>query len=263
MTLLASSTLLFDYKLSEVIAMTREMGYCGVEIWHFQLERTCEKVEHLARLAEQLNAILTVHALSWDLNYCSRLPDIRESSLISLQKSIALTRDLGAYTVVIHPGRITIPNETPEANWPILFEGTQRLADYAENLGVNLSLELMEHIPREFFINPQDAHFLFQNISSSSMTITMDTAHVPFEQELIEYYLATPRIGHIHLSDCTSSERHLPLGKGERDHIEFLRYLKSEHNQTPITIEGLEFEHTPQLAMKNKLQFDRWMDLIS
>jgi len=171
MTLLASSTLLFDYQLSEVIKLTREMGYDGVEIWHFHLERTHENPDQLAKLAEQTHSVLSIHALSWDLNYCSRLPDIREASIQALKKSIALTRDIGARTVVVHPGRVTIPNDTPEANWPFLIEGTQRLANYAEELGVTLSLEIMEHIPKEFFINPHDAQYLLQFIKSSTINI--------------------------------------------------------------------------------------------
>lgn len=262
MTLLASSTLLFDYQLSEVIKLTREMGYDGVEIWHFHLERTHENPDQLAKLAEQTHSVLSIHALSWDLNYCSRLPDIREASIQELKKSIALTRDIGARTVVVHPGRVTIPNDTPEANWPFLIEGTQRLANYAEELGVTLSLEIMEHIPKEFFINPHDAQYLLQFIKSSTINITMDTSHVPFEQDLLEYFKATPRVGHIHLSDCTSTKLHLPLGEGTRDLYRFLEHLNNTKSVIPIAIEGLEFDHTPQLAIKNKHQFDRWMSLI-
>lgn len=262
MTLLASSTLLFDYRLSEVIPLSREMGYDGIEIWHFHLEKTLEDVEALSKVAERTDSLLTVHALSWDLNYCSRLPDIREASIHALKKSIALTRDLGAHTVVVHPGRITIPNDTPEANWPLLIDGTQRLIDYAEELGVVLSLEVMEHIPKEFFINPEDAKYLLQHIKSTSMNITMDSAHVPFGQDLLDYFRATPQVGHIHLSDCTDKKLHLPLGEGERDLIRFLGYLKSEHPELPIAIEGLEFTHTLDLAKKNKIQYDLWMKML-
>ena len=44
-----------------------------------------------------------------------------------------------------------MPNDTPEANWPLLIEGTQKLVDYAESVDVTLSLEVMEHIPRSFY----------------------------------------------------------------------------------------------------------------
>ena len=67
MILLGASTLLFDYKLAEVIPMMRDLGYDGVEIRHFHLERTREDIGKLSRLAEQYEALITVHALSWDL----------------------------------------------------------------------------------------------------------------------------------------------------------------------------------------------------
>lgn len=262
MILLGASTLLFDYKLAEVIPMMRDLGYDGVEIWHFHLERTREDIGKLSRLAEQYEALITVHALSWDLNYCSRLPDIREASLQALQKSIALSRDLGAKTVVVHPGRIIVPNDIPEANWPLLIEGTQKLVDYAESVDVTLSLEVMEHIPREFFIQPQDATYILEHITSPSFNITFDAAHVPYNIGLIDYFQAMPRVGHIHLSDCSKTKYHLPLGEGTRELDQFLQHLNNIKCTLPIVIEGLEFERTPQLAAKNKLQFDRWMNLI-
>ena len=262
MKLYAASTLLFDYPITKVIPMAREIGYDGVELWHFHQKRYNENITSLAKLAQETDTLLSVHALSWDLNYCSRLPEIREASLVALEESISITRDLGAGTVVVHPGRITIPLEPPEANWPLLIEGTQRLADYADKVGVVLSLEIMEHIPREFFINPSDAQYLLDHMSSSSMTITMDAAHVPFSQDLIDYFSAIPQLGHIHISDSTPQKLHLPLGKGERDFPSFLSFLKNSHDQLPVVIEGLEFSHTDQLAVSNKRQFDNWMKNI-
>jgi len=71
-----------------------------------------------------------------------------------------------------------------------------------------------------------------------------------------------PRVGHIHLSDCSKTKYHLPLGEGTRELDQFLQHLNNIKCTLPIVIEGLEFERTPQLAAKNKLQFDRWMNLI-
>ncbi len=236
--------------------MACEWGYDGIEIWHFHLLQTNEKTTDIAQVASQHNMALSVHALSWDLNYTSSLQVIREASLQALESSIRVTRELGAETIVIHPGRITIPEEDPEMTWPYLIDGTRRLAECAQKEQVNLSVEIMEHIPREFFIRPSDAVRLVEAIDNLALSVTVDTAHIPWGDDLITYLQATPRVQHIHISDCTSKKLHLPLGKGERDLTDFLRYLKNHYPDMNVVIEGMEFSHTPDVAMYNKKQID-------
>jgi sugar phosphate isomerase/epimerase len=256
MRLLASSVLMYAYPLSEIIPLAHEWGYDGIEVWHFHLLQTGEKAADVARLARQHNMYLSVHALSWDLNYTSRLEKVREASLQALENSIRLTHELGAETVVVHPGRVTIPMEDPEESWPDLIEGTRRLVACAQKEQVKFSIEIMEHIPREFFINPPDAARLVKEINSPALSVTVDSAHVPWDQDLVSYFQAAPCVEHVHISDSTSKKLHLPLGKGERDHTDFLRYISKHFPDMNIVIEGMEFLRNPDLAIHNKKQFD-------
>ena len=85
MRLLASSVLMYAYPLSEIIPLANHLGYDGIEVWHFHLLQTGEKAVDVARVARQHNMYLSVHALSWDLNYTSRLESVREASLQALK----------------------------------------------------------------------------------------------------------------------------------------------------------------------------------
>lgn len=259
MKILASSVLMYAYKIQEILPLVKEWGYDGVEIWHFHLLQTHESPLEIRHLAQDLELDLSLHSLSWDLNYTSRLSEVREASLVALEGGIRLAKTLGAHTVVVHPGRVTIPQEDPELSWPDLIGGTRRMATLAEDLGIRLSVEIMEHIPKEFFINPWDADRLLKAISNPALSITVDSAHVPWNTDLVEYMKATPKVEHLHISDSTDSKLHLPLGKGERDHHELLRYIKTFHPEIPIVIEGMAFNREPDLTYENLMQLRTWL----
>ncbi|MGQ9846997.1 MAG: sugar phosphate isomerase/epimerase family protein [Bacteroidales bacterium] len=256
MRLLASSMLMFDYPISEVISYAHALGYDGVEIWHFHLLKTGEKPADIARLARQHNLHLSVHALSWDLNITSHLEKLREVSLSLIESSIHLTRNLGSEIVVVHPGRITVPQENSEESWELLIGGIYRLVQVAQDAQVKLSLEIMEHVPREFFVHPSDATRLIKAIDNPFLSITVDLAHVPWECDVLEYLINVPCVEHIHISDATSKKIHLPLGQGERDYRDALKYIQHNLPNSFVVIEGMESYQRCELIEHNKKQMD-------
>ena len=256
MKVYASSVLLYAYRMDELFQIIRDLGYDGVEIWHYHLRQTGETPAELRRLARQLDLSLSVHALSWDLNFTSALPEIRETSLRLLEESIAVAAELEAEPVIVHSGRVTAPGDTAEYYWPLLVEGVARLARYAARHGVTVSVELMEHIPREFFILPEDTERLINEVNAPNVSITFDAAHVPWEQEPLAYLIRMSGVQHVHLSDANEQQFHLTLGQGKRDFTSLMRYLR-DHLNVPVAIEGrIEYERSTALAAHNKAMFD-------
>jgi sugar phosphate isomerase/epimerase len=256
MKVYASSVLLYAYRLEESFKIARDLGYDGVEVWHYHLRQTGESPAALGRLARQLDLSLSVHALSWDLNFTSMLPESREASLRLLETSIDVGAELEAGPVVVHPGRITAPGDTAEAYWPLLVEGVARLARHAAGRGLTVSLELMEHIPREFFILPKDTERLIQEVNAPNLSITFDAAHVPWQEEPLAYLKRMSGVRHVHLSDANERQFHLALGQGKRDFKPLIAYLRDQLD-VPVAIEGrIEFERSTGLAAQNKAMFD-------
>ena len=257
MKVYASSVLLYAYRLDELFQTIHNLGYDGVEIWHYHLRQTGESPAELRRLARQLDLSLSVHAVSWDLNFTSALPEIRETSLRLLEESIAVAAELEAEPVIVHPGRITAPGDTAGYYWPLLVEGVTRLARYAASHGITVSVELMEHIPKEFFIIPEDTERLIKEVNAPNVSITFDAAHVPWKQEPLAYLKRMSGVQHIHLSDADEQRFHLPLGHGQRDFRSLMRYL-CDHFDVPVAIEGrIESERSTAVAAHNKAMFDR------
>lgn len=256
MEVYASSVLLYAYRLEEAFKIARDLGYDGVEVWHYHLRQTGESPAWLGRLARELELSLSVHALSWDLNFTSMLPESREISLRLLEAGIDAAAELEAGPVVVHPGRITAPNDSAGRYWPLLVEGVGRLAHYAAGRGLTVSLELMEHIPREFFIMPEDTGRLLKEVNAPNLSITYDAAHVPWQEEPLAYLKRMSGVGHIHLSDADERQFHLALGQGKRNFTALMRYLRDQLN-VPVAIEGrIEYERSTALAAQNKAIFD-------
>ena len=260
MKISASSTLLFAYQLEEVLNITKRLGYDGVEIWHFHLIKTGEvaKCAKLRELAHQLGLSLSFHALSWDLNFTSKLEEVRETSLRMLEDSIDLAAELNANPVVIHPGRITIPGDSAEEYWPFLIEGVKRLTSYAQSKNINVALEVMEHIKKEFYIKPEDANRILEEVPAENLGITFDAAHVPLDIDVLDYITRMVIVMHVHLSDLTPEKRHIALNTGDRDFTELVKYI-SNHLQTDIAIEGMEYQRSEGLAQHNIVEMGRYL----
>jgi sugar phosphate isomerase/epimerase len=260
MKICASSTLLFAYPLEEVLNIAKRLVYDGVEIWHFHLIKTgeVEKCAKLRELAQQLGLSLSFHALSWDLNFTSKLDEVRETSLRLLEGSIDLAAELNANPVVIHPGRITIPGDSAEEYWPFLIEGVKRLTSYAQSKKINVALEVMEHIKNEFYIKPEDANRILAEVPAENLGITFDAAHVPLEIDTLDYITRIDKVMHVHLSDLTSEKRHIALNTGDRDFTELVKYVIN-HLQTDIAVEGMEYQRSEGLANHNIVEMGHYL----
>lgn len=259
MKLFLSSSLLWAYEPAEILEIAADLGYEGVELWTYQLrEKTGKEAAPpvLAQKAAELGLALTVHTLSWDLNFCSPLAPIRHASLALLRESIDLAAALGAGLAVMHPGRRTVPGAAFDEYWPLLTEGLSELAQYASEQGVRLAVEHMEPIANEFVVRPPDVQRLFAEVNHPNLTLAFDLAHVPWGIDPVAYYQQMPPVGHLHLSDASEDGRHLALGEGAHDMVRFLSHLNA-HYEGAVVIEGIEHQRTMTLAARNKQAWDR------
>jgi len=256
--IIASSTLLLAYRVEEVLKIAKRLGYDGVEIWHFHLIKSGEEKNcaELSKLAKELNLSLSFHALSWDLNFTSKLDLVRQASIQMLEESLDIAAELNANPVVIHPGRFTIPGEPAEEYWRYLLEGVNKLTSHAQQKNLTIGLEVMEHISKEFFITPEDANRIVDEISSPNLGITFDAAHVPLELDPRDYLARINKVIHIHISDLTPTKRHIALNTGDRDFTDLLKFI-IDNETADVVIEGLGLEISDRLAKHNINEMNR------
>ncbi len=258
---LLSAPLMWAHSPEEVLETARDLGYDGVEMWAYQLLGN-DGAPTLGEQARALGLVLTLHALTWDLNLSSRLESIRAASLDGVLRSVDLARQLGAELVVVHPGRITVPFDDAEAYWPHLVQSLQAIADHARAGGIRVGIEHMEPRQGEYVITADQANRLVRDIGRPNAGTVLDAAHIPWGVDEPSFAARLEHLIHVHLSDADESRLHLPLGHGTRNLTPILGALKGYRGA--IALEGYSIEAGSDLARWNKARFEElWREAVS
>lgn len=251
---LLSAPLMWAHSAEDLLATARDLGYDGVEMWAYLLSWDGADATALGAQARAMGQVLTLHALSWDLNLSSRLDTIRTASLDAIHRSVDLARQLGAGLVVVHPGRITVPFDDAEAYWPHLVASLRAIADHAAAYGLRVGVEHMEPRQGEYVITPEQANRLVREVDRPNLGTVLDVAHIPWGEDESSFAARLEHLVHIHLSDADESRLHLPLGQGARNLTPLLGHLR--HYQGTIALEGFSVEAGTDLARWNKACFE-------
>ncbi|WP_421617274.1 sugar phosphate isomerase/epimerase family protein [Brevibacillus sp. TJ4] len=235
--LYVSSTLMWAYPVEDALPIARQYGFGGMEVWAEHVWFHQSDAGNIRAAAKQSGLKLTLHAASWDLNLCSLNRGIRQQSIQEVIRSLELAGEIGAGSVTIHPGRVTLSQRHRGWHEPILIESLNILAKEAVDRGLALSIEHIEPLPKEMVVTPVELNRLRAALDYPT-TATFDIAHVPLTTSLAEFYKQLDGIDKIHVSDATSSKLHLPLGTGNID-LERIWPLLWQAEK-PIVVEGLD-----------------------
>ena len=252
--MLLSAPLMWVHPPEEILTAARELGYDGVELWDYHLTEMGSDPAVVAARARELGMLLTLHAMSWDLNTTSRLDAVRAASMAALHDSITLAARLGAGLVVMHPGHASMPYDDPERYWPGLVAGVRELAAHAAEHGLRLGVEHMEPRQGEYVVTADDANRLLHEVDRDNVGTTLDVAHIPWGTDEVAFIAALERIVHVHLSDADEARLHLPLGEGARNLVRVLAALRQYDGG--IAFEGHSMGTGAELARWNKAQFE-------
>lgn len=237
MNLFLSSTLCWSYPVDEVIEMAEHLGFRGVEVWAEQVWFHHTDITRIVEAKNKTNLDLTFHAASWDLNLCALNEGIRKGSMLEIEHSMLLAKEIGATNVTVHPGKRTLSQSWLPWHFKKLVESFSHLARIAEQLNITISIEQMEHKDKEFIIEPTSMNELLHQLPDN-VKVTFDIAHVPLHVDILDYYHQLERINKIHVSDVTQSKYHVPLGSG-RIQMETILYMVMEE-QYPVVLEGFD-----------------------
>ncbi|HJB08848.1 MAG TPA: sugar phosphate isomerase/epimerase [Candidatus Enterocloster faecavium] len=250
-TIYLCSTLLWNGSLEEIFDMACQSGLDGIELWaqhFFHRKFDAGEFEKLAALYPLKSC---VHSQSWDLNLASMNEGIRKQSVIEVEKSIDLAYRLGLDEVTVHPGRCTIPG-TGAPYEAYLRQSFQEILEYAKKRQIDVSLEIMEKIPKEF-VTTMDAMKRVCGDLFDQFVYTLDVAHCDSEEEVLttlqDY---RPHISKLHISNRKGPKFHTPLNEGDYDMEKLLPRLA--RYDLPMVIEGLDSSRDFSTAKQN-IQF--------
>ncbi len=199
------------------------------------------RVEALLEIKAAHGLEYSVHAPYTDVNIAAEDPQVREAIHRRLEASIRYASDLGAETLVFHPGNTTalewaLPHGTA---WRINLESVRRLVDYAETFGVRA---VIENVPEPFpFVMKSVEEFdRFYDEVGVEAFMVLDVAHAHLRGEELEFIKRfEDRISHVHVSDNHGDgDTHLRIGEGSVAWGEVIEALKESPFDGWVTIES-------------------------
>ncbi|MTI57604.1 sugar phosphate isomerase/epimerase family protein [Geosporobacter ferrireducens] len=231
-----SSTLMWDASIEEMFQWVIESGFVGVELWAQHFDAREWQLETYKEKAEIYNIKTILHSNSWDLNFASLNKGIRTASLNEIKSSIDLAADLGAKEVTIHPPKETV-SEARDVSMELARQGIEALLDYSRRRNVELSLEIMEKLPKELVTDLKSVKEMTGSLYDS-FSYTLDIAHCNSIEEFKRSLKEINHISKIHLSNKQGEKLHTKLSEGDFDFYEVFSILENEN--VTIVIEGLE-----------------------
>ena len=204
-----------------------DLGLQGIEFWSETLPDQIGEIE-------KLNGKTGVSAASVNNGQRSRFldpkPQERARALDELKEAMTLAGRIGASGVVFVPhfSNPLLPDLSPwmdvislERN--LLAAQLVGLADHAQNAGVQLWVESVNHYETHLLNKLSDSASLVAPLSHPNLGIVADLFHMALEEQDISAAILehAKLIGHVHLAD---SNRRLP-GLGSTDFLQVLRTL--------------------------------------
>src|SRR5690625_19131 len=167
-----SSPQLWAYRIPDVLRAAADMGYTGVEVWVQQAWLRDDSPQAIRAVAEETGMALTAHAVSWDVNITALHEPIRRQGLAEVRHSIAFAAECGADVITVHPGRLNASKADLPLHWELQVAAFQELGQVAAEHGIRIGIELMEPIPKEFIIHPDDVNRLVRDVNLDHVGVT-------------------------------------------------------------------------------------------
>lgn len=249
-----SSTLMWNASLEEMINFVYENDLDGIEMWAQQWFEKGYDAEEYNRLTAVYPIKTFVHSCSWDLNMASMNEGIRRASVAEIKKSIDLACLIDAYEITVHPGHETICY-MQDMYYEKMYASLKDILKYAKEKNIDVSLEIMEEIPKEFVTSYSEMMKVTKELSAQFF-YTLDIAHCNSEKVIEDTLSEASRISKFHISNRTQNKLHTPLDEGIYDFTKVLKKL-SEYD-TPMVIEGLDTSKGYSVAKRNVEFLKKW-----
>ncbi len=133
----------------------------------------------------------------------------------------------------------------PEEQWRAGVEQVRELGDYAENLGLEIALELEPFALSLLNDVPSMARFL-DDVGRPSVKANLDISHLALAHQPADSIRSlTGRVAHVHISDCDGRVHgDLPPGRGVVDFPPYLEAIRQL--DIPEATISIELEYSPE-----------------
>ena len=195
-----------------------DVGFRCIEIATSALPEEESEQDRILSYAKTLGFEVQLHAPFGKNNISSSDISRRLSSIANTKHAIDLAQKHGIEVVCFHPGRRSDEEETPEENFPGLYEAVQEIVEYGKEKCVRVALENMERRPYEYIMTIDDLN-RFAPLAKDNpyFGVTIDFCHysshtvgdIPLASLLLPIY-------DVHLSQNVDGKMHRNLNEEGR-----------------------------------------------
>ncbi len=230
-----SNHILNLYSIHDAIDILGKAGYDAIEIWAQRIDYDIKKrqtsITKIRSAIERQEMTGCIHAplknlLSKDwhkYNITSKNVKLRKESIDAVLRSLEYAKKLGFEVITVHPGHTDQEGETVDKEyWDLQIAAFKRFAKRAEQLGVKIGMEPMEHRPKEFVMEPKQVDRVINAVNSKNLGITFDLIHAYSHgvNKPIEFMDAHHKnIFHVHVSGHCKEKNHVPFSMTNINHL--------------------------------------------
>lgn len=172
-----------DQPVAEMVAFALEHGFRALELELNETNFNPDRVEtgllpRLRQLASSRALRLGIHSPG-EANLSDASSDRRQEALARIGESVRLAAELGAETVVVHPGRVPIGSTSDgrKQAWEQNVHAIRELAMLTRGLGTSISVENLCHEKHNVAPDIHAFRLLCQEVGEELIGVTLDTNH--------------------------------------------------------------------------------------
>ncbi|MBN2444579.1 MAG: sugar phosphate isomerase/epimerase [Spirochaetales bacterium] len=200
-----------QFSTTSALKTIAEYGFNAAEIGYEKTVRSGESAETLRDVALDLDLKLSLHGPVYNINPTSPDISVRKTTYKQIAQAIEFAAELGAETVVIHPGRLSSLTDSVNDYWEMMHEFCFFLDYLALIHNIWISIEVMENTPYEVFFEPGSI-FRFMNKTWNRIKIALNCTHIMGFTAILDFLSIVPikKVQHVYLKNYLSSPIHNP-----------------------------------------------------
>lgn len=227
------------------IELTRQIGFDTIDVFADPLEVGAPERRDIRKTCEQ-QGLPVVSVVCCALGIADFNQSVRAFHVGRAKKTMDFACELEAKNLLLVLGEYIWQQEViaPKDQWKWAVEETQKLAEHASALGLEIAIEL-EPFQLSIVNNIGRLTKFLDDVGRAEVRANVDVSHLALTGDRAEEIKRLAgRIAHVHLSDC-DGKRHgdLPPGRGTVDFPPYLQALSDAGFTGTVSI---ELEYSPQ-----------------
>ena len=236
------------------IRKTKELGFDSIDIFADPLDLDVQE-RCLIKRACQRHDLPIVSICCVAVGLIDFNPSVQRFHFDRVTEYLDLAYDYEAHNVLLVLGEYIWNREVipPEAQWETAVEQCRALGHYADELGLQIALEL-EPFPLSLLNNVESMVRFLDDVDHEAVRANIDVSHLQLAGVAPEELRKLRgKAIHVHISDCDGKVHgDLPPGRGVVDFVPYLREIKNLEIDGAVSIE-LEYSPEPD-------KIEEWVD---